>query len=46
MGTTANQKKLFFNLRKAKSQISRMEEGDLKPEHLEKHRHEAWRFEA
>ncbi len=36
MGTTANQKKLFFNLRKAKSQISALEEGDLKPEHLEK----------
>ncbi|WP_295192913.1 RNA polymerase sigma factor RpoH [uncultured Brevundimonas sp.] len=34
MGTTANQKKLFFNLRKAKSQISAFEEGDLHPEHL------------
>jgi len=34
MGTTANQKKLFFNLRKAKSQISALEEGDLKPEHV------------
>ena len=32
MGTTANQKKLFFNLRKAKSQISAFEEGDLRPE--------------
>ena len=32
MGTTANQKKLFFNLRKAKSRISAFEEGDLKPE--------------
>ena len=31
MGTTANQKKLFFNLRKAKGQISALEEGDLKP---------------
>ena len=31
MGTTANQKKLFFNLRKAKSQISALEEGDLQP---------------
>ena len=30
MGTTANQKKLFFNLRKAKSQISALEEGDLR----------------
>src|SRR5690606_35296384 len=34
MGTTANQKRLFFNLRKAKSQISAFEEGDLRPEHL------------
>ena len=32
MGTTANQKKLFFNLRKAKSQISALGEGDLRPE--------------
>ena len=30
MGTTANQKKLFFNLRKAKSRISALEEGDLR----------------
>jgi len=35
MGTTASQKKLFFNLRKAKSRISAYEEGDLKPEHVE-----------
>jgi RNA polymerase sigma-32 factor len=35
MGTTAAQKKLFFNLRKAKSQISAFEEGDLHPEHVE-----------
>ena len=34
MGTTASQKKLFFNLRKAKSQISALEEGDLHPEHV------------
>lgn len=34
MGTTANQKKLFFNLRKAKSQISAFEEGDLHPDHV------------
>src|SRR6201992_4312913 len=33
MGTTAAQKKLFFNLRKAKSRISAIEEGDLTPEH-------------
>jgi len=34
MGTTANQKKLFFNLRKAKSQISAIEEGDLRPDQV------------
>src|SRR6202162_733885 len=34
MGTTANQKKLFFNLRKAKSRISALEEGDLRPDHV------------
>jgi RNA polymerase sigma-32 factor len=34
MGTTANQKKLFFNLRKAKSQISALDEGDLKPDQV------------
>ncbi len=34
MGTTASQKKLFFNLRKAKSQISALEEGDLHPDHV------------
>ena len=35
MGTTANQKKLFFNLRKAKSKISALEEGDLHPDQVE-----------
>ena len=34
MGTTANQKKLFFNLRKAKSKISALEEGDLRPDQV------------
>ena len=34
MGTTAAQKRLFFNLRKAKSRISALEEGDLKPDQL------------
>ena len=34
MGTTAAQKKLFFNLRKAKSQISAFQEGDLRPEQV------------
>jgi RNA polymerase sigma-32 factor len=35
IGTTANQKKLFFNLRKAKSRISAVEDGDLHPHHIE-----------
>ena len=34
IGTTAAQKKLFFNLRRAKSEISALEEGDLRPEHV------------
>jgi RNA polymerase sigma-32 factor len=34
MGTTGNQKKLFFNLRKAKSKISALEEGDLRPDQV------------
>ncbi|MDP3852157.1 RNA polymerase sigma factor RpoH [Phenylobacterium sp.] len=34
MGTTAAQKKLFFNLRKAKSQISAFQEGDLRPDQV------------
>jgi RNA polymerase sigma-32 factor len=34
MGTTANQKKLFFNLRKAKSRISVLEEGDMRPDQV------------
>src|SRR5258708_24970524 len=34
MGTTANQKKLFFNLRKAKAEISALEEGDLHPDQV------------
>ncbi len=34
MGTTAAQKKLFFNLRRAKSEISALEEGDMRPEHV------------
>jgi len=36
LGTTAAQKKLFFNLRKAKNHIGAIEEGDLTPEHTEK----------
>lgn len=34
MGTTANQKKLFFNLRKVKGRISALEEGDLRPDQV------------
>ncbi len=34
MGTTANQKRLFFNLRKVKGQIQALDEGDLKPDQV------------
>jgi RNA polymerase sigma-32 factor len=34
MGTTANQKKLFFNLRKAKSSIAALDEGDMRPDQV------------
>jgi RNA polymerase sigma-32 factor len=34
MGTTANQRKLFFNLRRAKSRISAFDEGDLRPDQV------------
>jgi len=34
MGTTANQKRLFFNLRKVKGQIQALDEGDLRPEQV------------
>jgi RNA polymerase sigma-32 factor len=34
MGTTAAQKKLFFNLRKMKGQLQLMEEGDMHPENV------------
>lgn len=36
MGTTAAQKKLFFNLRKLKGQMRAIEEGDLSPEQVQK----------
>ena len=36
MGTTASQKKLFFNLRKLKGQMQAIEEGDLDPENVRK----------
>ena len=39
MGTTAAQKKLFFNLRKLKGQLNALEEGDLSPENVEKIAH-------
>ncbi|MEC5289225.1 RNA polymerase sigma factor RpoH [Aurantimonas sp. C2-6-R+9] len=35
MGTTANQKRLFFNLRKMKSRIQALEEGDLRPDQVD-----------
>ena len=35
MGTTANQKKLFFNLRKAKTKIAALQEGDLRPDQVQ-----------
>src|SRR6202007_2550321 len=35
MGTTAHQKKLFFNLRKAKSKINALDEGDLRPDQVQ-----------
>jgi len=34
MGTTANQKKVFFNLRKAQSKISILDEGDMRPDQV------------
>jgi RNA polymerase sigma-32 factor len=34
MGTTASQKKLFFNLRKVKGQIEALEDGDLRPDQV------------
>ena len=36
MGTTAAQKKLFFNLRRAKSQMQALDDGDLRPDQVEK----------
>lgn len=36
MGTTSGQKKLFFNLRKAKSRIGAYDEGDMRPEQVSK----------
>ena len=42
MGTTAAQKKLFFNLRKAKSEISALEEGDLRPDQVSARSPPSW----
>src|SRR5690625_1025193 len=36
LGTTAGQKKLFFNLRKAKNKIGVLEDGDMRPEHVDR----------
>ena len=36
LGTTSAQKKLFFNLRKAKAKIGALEEGDLRPENVQR----------
>lgn len=40
LGTTSAQKKLFFNLRKAKSRIGALEDGDLRPENVAKIAHD------
>ena len=40
LGTTSAQKKLFFNLRKAKARIGALEEGDLRPEHVQRIAHD------
>ena len=43
MGTTAAQKRLFFNLRKVKGQMQALDEGDLRPEQVKHDRHQARR---
>jgi RNA polymerase sigma-32 factor len=40
LGTTSAQKKLFFNLRKAKARIGALEEGDLRPENVKRIAHD------
>ncbi len=40
LGTTSAQKKLFFNLRKAKAKVGALEEGDLRPENVTKIAHD------
>ena len=46
LGTTSGQKKLFFNLRKAKSRIGALEEGDLRPENVARIAHDLGVTEA
>ena len=46
LGTTSAQKKLFFNLRKAKARIGALEEGDLRPENVAKIAHDLGVTEA
>jgi RNA polymerase sigma-32 factor len=40
LGTTSAQKKLFFNLRKAKARIGALEDGDMRPENVERIAHD------
>ncbi|SHM04477.1 RNA polymerase, sigma 32 subunit, RpoH [Roseovarius litoreus] len=46
LGTTSAQKKLFFNLRKAKAKIGALEEGDLRPENVKQIAHDLGVTEA
>lgn len=46
LGTTSAQKKLFFNLRKAKNRIGALEEGDLRPENVARIAHDLGVTEA
>ncbi|WGH77601.1 RNA polymerase sigma factor RpoH [Jannaschia ovalis] len=46
LGTTSAQKKLFFNLRKAKNRIGALEEGDLRPENVQRIAHDLGVTEA
>ena len=46
LGTTSAQKKLFFNLRKAKSRIGALEEGDMRPENVARIAHDLGVTEA
>jgi RNA polymerase, sigma 32 subunit, RpoH len=46
LGTTSAQKKLFFNLRKAKARIGALEEGDMRPENVERIAHDLGVTEA